>query len=101
MIYALLGSNILMIIVFLWRLGNLPPQIPLFYTRPWGEGQLADTWMILALPLLLNFFFFFNRFVAKKYFMDNVLVQNLIYYLNILLMIGFTLIFIKIIFLVS
>lgn len=24
-----------------WIGGRVPPQIPLFYSRPWGEGQLA------------------------------------------------------------
>ena len=24
--------------------GRLPPQIPLFYSRPWGEEQLSQPW---------------------------------------------------------
>ena len=31
---------------------HLPPQIPLFYSRPWGEEQLAGTYF-LWLPLLI------------------------------------------------
>jgi hypothetical protein len=32
-------------------LGNqLPPQIPLFYSRPWGDLQLGEPWQILILP---------------------------------------------------
>lgn len=36
-------------LIFQWA--KLPPQIPLFYSLPWGEGWLIDKsklWMILA-----------------------------------------------------
>jgi hypothetical protein len=101
MIYALLGSNLFMMAIFIWRLGNLPPQLPLFYSRPWGEEQLADSWMILLLPAILDIFFFFNRYLQKKFFPDNQLVIKIIYCLNMTLIISFTLIFIKIIFLIT
>lgn len=37
--------------------GKLPPQLPLFYSRPWGEMLLAPTVGIWILPgiLLLSF----------------------------------------------
>ncbi|PIU02283.1 hypothetical protein COT66_01085 [Candidatus Shapirobacteria bacterium CG09_land_8_20_14_0_10_49_15] len=44
-----------------WRL--LPPQLPLFYNRPWGEDQLTIPLGLLLLPglsllvLISNFFF--------------------------------------------
>ncbi len=41
---------------------NLPPQIPLFYSRPWGEEQLSPKWGLfiplaatVALTFLVNF----------------------------------------------
>lgn len=90
-----------MLAVFLLRFGNLPPQLPLFYSRPWGEEQLADWWMILFLPVVLDVFFFFNRYIQKKFFLDNQLVTKIIYYLNLFLTVSLTLIFIKIIFLIT
>ncbi len=101
MTYLLLVSNILILIVFLLKLNRLPPQIPLFYSRSWGEEQLADWWMILFLPFMINFFFFFNRYIQKKFFSDNQLVIRIINYLNLFLIITLTLIFIKIIFLIT
>lgn len=101
MIKWLVLSNAAMILVFLLRFNTLPPQIPLFYSRPTGEEQLADLWMIFILPFLLNFFYFFNQYVEQKFFSDNSLIKKIFYYFNIALMIIITFIFIRIIFLVS
>jgi hypothetical protein len=101
MIKWLVLSNIAMILVFILRFNTLPPQIPLFYSRPTGEEQLADLWMIFILPFLLNFFYFFNQYIEKKFFSDNSLIKKIFYYFNLALMIIITFIFIRIIFLVS
>lgn len=47
--------------LFLVSWGTLPPEVPLFYTRPWGEQILAPTIFLWILPgvallsLILNF----------------------------------------------
>ncbi len=38
-------------IVLAWYWRNLPPQVPLWYSRPWGNERLASPWSLL-LPLL-------------------------------------------------
>jgi len=49
------------IIILAWR--SLPPQLPLFYSRPWGNEQLTYPAGLLILPglslvaFLANFFF--------------------------------------------
>ncbi len=101
MIKLLFGADVLMIIAFILKLNKLPPQIPLFYSQTWGEDQLTDTWLIFLLPVFLNLLFFLNNYLYKKYFSGNELVKKIFYYLNLFLISGFTLIFIKIIFLVS
>lgn len=101
MFYALIGCDIAMIAVILLNLNHLPPQIPLFFSKPWGEDQLADTWMIVFLPLLLNLLYFVNGAFYKRFFSGNEFVKKIIDYTNIFLMITFTLIFIKIITLVT
>ncbi len=101
MIKLLLGADAFMIVTFLFRFSRLPPQLPLFYSRLWGEDQLVDTWLIFLLPIFLNLLFFINNYIIKKIYSDNEFIKKIFYYLNIFLIFGFTLIFIKIIFLVS
>lgn len=101
MFYALIGSNIVMIGTLLLRFSHLPPQIPLYFSKPWGEDQLVDNWMIFLLPVLLDILYFANVSLVKRYFKENELVKKIIQYLNVFLMIAFTLIFIKIISLVT
>lgn len=101
MIYVLLAGDLLMLAVFALRFTHLPPQIPLFYSMPWGEQQLADTWTILLLPFFLNLLFFANNFIYNRFFPENLFVRKIIDLLNLLLSASFTLIFIKIILLTT
>ena len=64
---TILRWNLIMILIqfgFAWyRYNDLPPEIPLFYSRPWGAEQLANSSQIFLLPvssfivLMLNIFF--------------------------------------------
>lgn len=101
MIYFLIIANIMMVGGFILRFNQLPPQIPLFYSKQWGEDQLVDLWFIFLLPLILILIFYFNNFVYDKYFSNNILVKKIIYYLNLFIIIIITFIFLKIIILVS
>lgn len=91
----------MMVAVFLFKFQNLPPQIPLFFTLPWGEDQLVDVWFIFLLPLLSNSLFFFNDFFYKKLFAGNDLVKKVFELLNGFIILAFTFIFLKIILLVT
>lgn len=48
-----LGSLIvaLFFLAFFWP--SLPPELPLFYSKPWGRSQLAPSYLV-ALPLILS-----------------------------------------------
>jgi len=101
MIYILLACNLLMVATFLWRFSTLPPQIPLFYSRINGEEQLADTWIIFLLLILANVFYFINEHIVKKFFSQNEFIKGIFKILNIFVVVCFSLIFVKIIFLIS
>jgi UDP-GlcNAc:undecaprenyl-phosphate GlcNAc-1-phosphate transferase len=49
-----------MVGLFFCALPNLPDKIALFYTLPWGPAQLANTYFLLALPIIGAIFFVFN-----------------------------------------
>ncbi|MFZ6035098.1 MAG: hypothetical protein ACOYUB_03040 [Patescibacteria group bacterium] len=101
MFYTLVAANILMIGTFLLKLGGLPPQLPLFYTRPWGEEQLVDFWVIFILPIIVNVLYFLNEYFYKKFFSGNTLVRQILEYLSIFITISLAFVFVRIIFLVS
>jgi len=69
------------LIFFSW--GNLPPQIPIFYSRPWGEMILAQKFFILVLPLV--------TFVSLtiNYFMITFLTRNNLFLSRILIIFSF------------
>src|SRR3972149_8322483 len=92
-LYQLIAANVLMALIGVFKFNSLPPQIPLFYSKPVGEDQLTDTWFILILPLFMNLLFFLNKFLSRRYFKDDLLIQKIFYYLNLFLLVSFTLIF--------
>ncbi|MDP3998613.1 MAG: hypothetical protein Q8P89_03290 [bacterium] len=81
-----LGSLTLSLIALLFGLallgfgwGGLPPQIPLFYSRPWGEAQLAPNPQIVMLPGLAFSIIFLNIiFSARLLLKEPVLARVLI-----------------------
>lgn len=41
---------ILSVGLLVWRFPLLPPAVPLWFSRPWGEDQLASPYWLLVLP---------------------------------------------------
>jgi len=98
---VLFVANLILVLSFFIRFSSLPPQIPLFYSLPWGEDQLADNWMIFILPITMDLLFFVNYYVYSKYFQGNVFIKKIIDYLSLFTIISLSLIFIKIILFVT
>ena len=58
---------------------RLPPEVPLFYSNPWGKEQLARPYF-LFLPLALSCIFLaLNIVLAKKSFAGHSFVRDLLY----------------------
>ena len=57
-------------LIILFSLSFLPSQVPLFYSRPWGEEQLAHPPYLFILPLANLVIFILNSillsFIGKK-----------------------------------
>jgi hypothetical protein len=99
--YLLIGSNVLMLATYLLRMRSIPPTIPLFYSRAPQEFQLAPWWMIFILPVSMNALFYLNKFLTKKMFLHNTFVKDFMNNFYFVIIPVFTLIFLKIIFLIS
>lgn len=57
--------------ILAWRWNQLPPQVPLWYSKPWGEEQLAQPLWLLLLPggslLWYTFSLWFVHTYLKSY----------------------------------
>lgn len=101
MIRLLIAADVIMAAVFAWKFQQLPEQIPLFYSHPWGEPQIADYWYIVILPILMHTIILLNSYIVKKYLSEDNLFKKTFKIMNIFFIIIFTSIFLKIIFLVT
>lgn len=64
--------NIVLLIVdgitLFWKRNLLPEKVPFFYSRPWGEEQLAAKEWLLLIPSLSLLIFLINWQLGKLFF---------------------------------
>jgi hypothetical protein len=60
------------------KLNNLPPQLPLYYSLPWGESQLAPASAIFLLPILSLTILLINQFIATFLYVSHRLCSLLL-----------------------
>lgn len=84
------GLVVVMVALFFYATPNLPAQVALFYTLPWGLDQLAPTFFLLALPIIGLVLLIFNltiRTWAKEVGYLSLIV-NLLLLLSMVKIIG-------------
>jgi len=101
MIRLLIAGDVIMIAATAWKFTTLPQEIPLFYSKPWGEEQVADIWFILLIPIFMHLFYFINTILSKKFAQNEPVIQKLFSVGNSIIIVGFTSIFIRILLLVT
>lgn len=67
----------LSLIFIVFKFKTIPPKIPLFYSLPWGEQQLADKFFLFLLPIASIITLLLNIILAKK-IKEEVLVMKLL-----------------------
>lgn len=65
-IYASFGLSFFLVLVILLLRGFLPPQVPLFYGEPVGEGQLVKSTQLILAPIFSLLVTLINTFAASK-----------------------------------
>jgi len=55
---------IIMIIFLIWKWSKIPAYIPLWFSKPWGQEQLAPSWWLIFLPVASIIIFFINSTIA-------------------------------------
>ena len=58
-------SALVQSLLILTAVSKLPPQIPLFYSKTWGNEMLAPVLYIWILPAITVSVYFLNMFVCK------------------------------------
>lgn len=56
---------------------KLPPQVPLFYSRPWGEEQLTSPHSLFLLPGVIFVILLINL-VAGSFFSEEKLILRIL-----------------------
>lgn len=70
-----LAGQILLILIS-WS--KLPPQLPLFYSRPWGKEQLTSPLGLFLLPVFSLITFFANFAFSSFFLQEEKLLTTLL-----------------------
>ena len=60
-LFVVIGATVLLLL----NQKTLPPQIPLWFSKPWGEARLAEPKFIWLLAFIILLVFFINNILAK------------------------------------
>src|SRR3989344_6758289 len=64
--------------LLLWWWRQLPPEVPLFYGRPWGAAQLAGATSLWLLPLLAGGIAVINGFLGGLLYSKDKLAARML-----------------------
>lgn len=68
-----------------WRFNDLPPQVPLYYSLPWGESQLASTSALFLLPTLSIAIVLINHLFAISFSKNIILLSRLLLVISLVI----------------
>lgn len=68
----------LQIAYLVYKISDLPLQVPLYYSLPWGEAQLANANSLFILPGLSLTLLFINNLLAVFYLNSHSLMSRLL-----------------------
>ncbi len=94
-------ATALSIAVLLWRFRALPPEVPLWYQKPWGEDQLASPYFLLLLPIGAIGIYFVNGIISIYFTKDHLVFTQILFMTSLLVALLSFITLVKILFLVS
>lgn len=69
---------VVLVILFLW--GRLPPQLPLYYSLPWGHEQIGTPIELLGIVLASEVLFLVNSFIAMLLFKNHPFFSRILFF---------------------
>lgn len=79
---------LLQVTLIVFYLRRLPPEIPLFYSKPWGAPMLAHQIFIWLIPVISFFFIFINFCLVIFFLRENKFLARVMCIVSVL--VGFT-----------
>jgi len=89
------------ITLLIFKFNSLPNQVPLYYSRPWGEGQLASATSLFLLPTFSIIILLLNNLIATLFFKSIPLFSRLLVIFSLAFSLFTSISLTKIIFLIS
>jgi hypothetical protein len=91
--YLIIFLSIIVIGIF-WK--QLPPLIPLWYSKPWGNDQLANTSFLFLLPIGTLLWNIVNTLFSIHFTKEHLVFSQILFFTSLLISIlsGITLIMI-------
>lgn len=96
--FTLVLLSLLMTLFIVIAFRFLPPKLPLFYSLPWGEKQLAGKFQLLIIPAIIISVAFFNLIISRQLHPSQVFFKKILLFSSILISLILTITFLKIIF---
>ena len=59
-----------------WKFIQLPPQVPLYYSLPWGQSQLTNASYLFLLPTISIVILFIDNLFAVSFFKNQPLLSR-------------------------
>ena len=72
--FLTIGLTLFSFFIIYINQGNLPPEIPLWYSKIWGEKRLVNQEWLWLIPILITIFFVLNQFISN-FLSSDVLVK--------------------------
>jgi hypothetical protein len=73
-----LGFLVISLLTLTWFFRKLPAQVPLFYSRPWGEAQLVSPLWLSLLPLITLVVLVINTLIGGLLFTTDKLLSRIL-----------------------
>lgn len=89
--------SLIIALFMLTTLGSLPAKLPLFYSLPWGPGQLATHQQFLIIPGLISIVALLNLFISWQLHPSQSFFKKLLLLSPFIISLILTVTFIKII----
>lgn len=92
---------IVQILILIWRFTNLPSQVPLYYSLPWGETQLASASVLFLLPTFSIVILLINNLFSISLASTNTLLSRILIFASLAVSFFFLVTLAKIVYLIS